>query len=251
MDVSVCTPVYRAHGEPNVATLAASMDRALDSLAGELIVALNGISGANAGVPLTARTVDLGVNRGVSPGWNAAAGIASGAVLVFANDDVVLGDDALRVMYDSLMSRPEAGVVGPVGTFWDLVAPAHTGRVDLTGHPPGDVVPCDVISGFLFAMRREVWEALGGFDEAYAPCSMEEVDLCTDVRLRLGLNCYAVAGLGYEHDYGISVSRPWTRIEHNGRKEFLRSIHVRNLRRFRGKWRGRVAAGGSPRGSAT
>jgi GT2 family glycosyltransferase len=240
VDVSVCVPVYRAHAEPNLATLADTMERALDGLRGELVVALNGISEAEAGVPPWARSIDLGVNRGVSPGWNAAAANARGAVLVFSNDDVLLGSRALRLMHDALISHPEAGVVGPDGTRWDLSVPKHLEWLDLSRRAPGEVEACDVVSGFLFAVRREVLEAVGGFDEAYAPCSMEEVDFCTDVRKRLGLECYAVAGVDTEHEYGISVSRPWTRIRHSGRTEFLRSIHVRNVRHFRSKWQGVV-----------
>jgi GT2 family glycosyltransferase len=240
VDVSVCVPVYRAHGAPNLATLAGTMERALDGLEGELVVALNGISEADAGVPAWARSVDLGVNRGVSPGWNAAAAAARGAVLVFSNDDVLLGSRALRLMHDALMTHPEAGVVGPDGTRWDLSVPKHLEWLDLSDREPGETQACDVVSGFLFAVRREVLQAVGGFDEAYAPCSMEEVDFCTDVRKRLGLECYAVAGIETEHEYGISVSRPWTRVRHSGRTEFLRSIHVRNVRHFRGKWQGVV-----------
>jgi GT2 family glycosyltransferase len=240
VEVSVCVPVYRAHAEPNLATLAASLERGLDGLAGELVVALNGISAADARVPPSARSVDLGENRGVSPGWNAAASAARGAVLVFANDDVVLGQGALRLMHDALASRPEAGVVGPDGTIWDLGAPKHLEYLDLSGRSPGEVEGCDVVSGYLFAVRAEVLAALGGFDEAYAPCSWEEVDLCTDVRKRLGLQCYAVAGIEAEHEYGISYARPWTRIHHNGRREFLRSIHIRNREYFQRKWQGQV-----------
>jgi GT2 family glycosyltransferase len=240
VDVSVCVPVYRAHGEPNLATLAGTMERALDGLRGELVVALNGISETDAGVPAWGRSVDLGVNRGVSPGWNAAAAAAHGAVLVFSNDDVLLGHRALRLMHDVLSTHREAGVVGPDGTRWDLSVPKHLEWLDLSNRQPGELEACDVVSGFLFAVRREVLQAVGGFDEAYAPCSMEEVDFCTDVRKRLGLECYAVAGIETEHEYGISVSRPWTRVRHSGRTEFLRSIHVRNVRHFRSKWQGVV-----------
>jgi GT2 family glycosyltransferase len=237
VDVSVCVPVYKAHAEPNLNTLAASIERALGGLRGELVVALNGISAADAGVPADARVVDLEINRGVSPGWNAAAGLAQGDVLVFANDDVLLGSDALRLMHAVLTAREDAGVVGPDGTLWDLVAPKHLRWVEPDGLRAGEVVLCDVVSGFLFALRREVLASLGGFDEAYAPCSYEEVDLCTAVRKQLGLNCYVVAGVQAEHDYGISVSNPWRRIRHNGRKELLRSVHIRNERYFRKKWR--------------
>ncbi len=240
VDISVCVPVYKAHQEPNLATIGATMDRALDGLRGELVVALNGISATEAAAPPWARTIDLGVNRGVSPGWNAAARAAKGSVLVFANDDLALGPRALRLMGDVLTTRPDAGVVGPLGTLWDLSVPKHLQRLDLSDREPGELEACDVVSGFLFAMRREVWEALGGFDEAYAPCSMEEVDLCTDVRKRLGLKCYAVAGVDSEHEFGISVTRPWKRISHNGRTEFLRTVHVRNVRHFRDKWHGLV-----------
>jgi GT2 family glycosyltransferase len=240
VDVSVCVPVYRAHAEPNLSTLADTMEQALDGLSGELVVALNGISRQDAGVPTQASTVDLGVNRGVSPGWNAAAAEAQGAVLVFANDDVLLGPSALRLLHDVLDTHQEAGVVGPVGTRWDLSAPKHLDWVDLSALQPGEVAACEVVSGFLFAIRRETLDAVEGFDEAYAPCSYEEVDLCTDVRVRLGLQCYAVAGVQTTHEYGISVSNPWKRIRHNGRSELLRSIHRRNARHFRQKWKGRV-----------
>jgi O-antigen biosynthesis protein len=240
IDVSVCVPVYKAHDEPNLATTGSSLEQALDGLRGELVVALNGVSASEAGAPGWARTVDLGVNRGVSPGWNAAADAASGTVLVFANDDVVLGAGSLRLLYETLIAHEEAGVVGPAGSMWDLQTPKHLEHLDLAGMAAGELRECDVVSGFLFAMRREVWEGLGGFDEAYAPCSMEDVDLCTDVRKRLGLKCYALAGVQVEHEYGISVTSPWRRIRHNGRAELLRSIHVRNLRHFREKWRGRV-----------
>ena len=237
-EVSVCVPVYKGHAEPNLASVASRMHDALDGLKGELVVALNGISAADAEAPAWARVVDLGQNRGVSPGWNAAARAAGGRVLVFCNDDVLLGAGSLRLLHDVLVEHEEAGVVGPDGTIWDLTVPKHLERLDLSGRPAGALEACEVISGYLFAMRAEVWKALGGFDEAYAPCSMEEVDLCTDVRMRLGLQCYAVAGVEVQHDYGISVTRPWKRIRHNGRSEFLRTIHVRNERHFRRKWRG-------------
>jgi len=237
LDVSVCVPVYRAHPRPNLASLADTMESALDGLRGELVVALNGVTIEESRAPEWAQTVDLGVNRGVSPGWNAAAEVASGNVLVFANDDVLLGARSLRVMHDVLLAREEAGIVGVVGTRWDLRAPKHLEYLDLSGTATGSVHACDVVAGFLFAMRRNVWQALGGFDEAYAPCSLEDVDACTAVRKQLGLECYAITGVEYEHEFGISVTSPWKRIRHNGRSELLRSVHMRNLRHFRRKWR--------------
>ena len=236
-DISVCVPVYRAHGEPNIATVAATLQDGLDGLRGELVVALNGISAEEAGVPDSATVVDLGVNRGVAPGWNAAAAASRGAIVVFANDDLALGRGALAMLRAALLEHPEAGIVAPAGSRWDLSAPKHLEHVDLAGLGPGELRECDAVGGFLFALRREVFEAAGGFDEAYAPCSMEEIDLCTTITHRLGLKCYAVAGVEVVHEYGISVANPWKRVRHNGRSELLRSIHVRNVRHYRRKWR--------------
>jgi O-antigen biosynthesis protein len=236
-DISICTPVYRAHPAPNLVTLAASLPAALDRIEGELVVALNGISATRAGVPPFAITVDLGVNRGVAPGWNAAARAARADVLCFANDDVLPGAGALRLLVEALRERPEAGVVGPVGTRWDIAKARHLAWLPNDSGEPGEVIPCEVVSGFLFACRREVYDAVGGFDERYAPFSWEEVDFCTAVRAR-GLRCYQVTGVEHEHEFGVSSrQRPWRRARWDGRSQSIWWIHRRNRRRFMRKWR--------------
>ena len=242
-DVSVCVPVYRVHGAPHVATLAADLSAALDGLTGELVVALNGVDADAVGVPPEAGTVASEVNRGVAPGWNAAAARATGATLCFCNDDVRLGAGSLRRLHDALRAHEDAGVVGPVGTRWDVARGRHLGWIDLGGVPDGDVRECEVVSGFLFATRRDTFEAAGGFDEAYAPFSYEEVDFCTTARLDLGLRCYAVAGVAYEHEFGVTAAwRPWRRVRFDGRSESVWSIDRRNRRHFLAKWSERAAS---------
>jgi GT2 family glycosyltransferase len=236
VQVSVCVPSYRAHDAPNLATLAAALPAALDGVSGELVVALNGIDASAARVPDGAVSVDLGVNRGVAPGWNAAAAQASGSILCFANDDLELGPGSLATLARVLQQRPEAGVVGPVGTRWDIAAGSHERWLDLSDRAPGEVEACEVISGFCFATRRATFDAVGGFDEFYAPASWEEVDFCTAVREH-GLRCYAVAGVEVAHEWGISQrAMPWKRVRFDGRSETLRSIHRRNRRHFLSKW---------------
>jgi GT2 family glycosyltransferase len=234
--ISVCVPVYRAHGPPNVASLGAALPAALDGEDGELVVALNGISASAAGAPSSARTVDLGANRGVAPGWNAAAEAAAGDILVFANDDVELGERSLATLAGALRSRRDAGVVGPVGATWDASRGVQREQVGAHGLRPGELRACDVLSGFLFAVRRETWAAAGGFDEAYAPASFEEIDFCYAVR-RLGFGSYVVGGIDVAHRWGVSSRQPpWRRIAWDGRRELLWSIHRRNRRRFVEKW---------------
>ena len=236
MDVSVCVPVYRAHGAPNAATLAAALPAALGGREGELVVTLNGLSAADAGIPDGVRTVAHAENLGVAPGWNSAARVAQGDVLVFANDDVELGPGALAALDDVVRRHPEAGIAGPVGARWDFAAGQHLQTVDGHDLARGDLREVDAVSGFLFAVRREVFERVGGFDEAYAPASWEEVDLACAVRAA-GLRSYVVGGLDVGHEWGISARAPvWQRVRWGGRSELLWSIHRRNRRHFLEKW---------------
>jgi GT2 family glycosyltransferase len=182
------------------------------------------------------RTVDLGVNKGVAPGWNAAAREAAGDVLVFANDDVALGPDSLALLHGALTEHGDAGVVGPVGTRWDIPVGEHREWVDTASLPAGAVAECEVVSGFLFACRASLWRDLGGFDEFYAPASWEEVDFCTAARAQ-GLRNYAVAGVQAPHEWGVSRRQmPWARVRYDGRSESWRSIHRRNRKHFLDKW---------------
>jgi GT2 family glycosyltransferase len=241
--ISVCVAVYRVHEAPNVAAIAAALPAALDGQDGELVVALNGIEGAAAGVPEGARTVDLGVNLGVAPAWNAAARAARGDVLAFCNDDVALGAGSLSRLAEVLRQRPDAGVVGPVGSRWDIAGAKHVAWVERDGDRAPALSACEVVSGFMFACRRQTWKAVGGFDEFYAPASWEEVDFCTAVRAA-GERCYAVAGVLCNHEWGVSRRQPpWARAHWNGRSETWRSIHRRNRRHFLAKWAAHPIAG--------
>ncbi|HEX4188695.1 MAG TPA: glycosyltransferase [Solirubrobacteraceae bacterium] len=233
--ISLCTAVYRAHAAPDVAGLAGTLSAALDGHPGELVVALNGVEAGAVGVPDGVATVAMGANRGVAPAWNAAARAASGDLLVFCNDDVELGPASLRRLADALLSRPDTGVVGPVGSRWDIAEARHVAWVG-PGRTPGELAPCEVVSGFLFACRRATWERVGGFDEFYAPASWEEVDFCTAVRAEGG-RCYAVAGVDCRHEWGVSRRQPpWARAHWDGRSETWRSVHRRNRRHFLEKW---------------
>lgn len=235
-DVSVCVAVYKQHRKPNLATLAESMREALGPLRGELIVALNGVSAKEAGVPSDASTVAFEVNRGVPVAWNAAARLARAPVLCIVNDDVILGRDSLVLLHQALRREPTAGVVGPVGTRWDVASARHLSYVSLEGMKPGDLCECEVLSGFLMATPKRVFDSIGGFDEAYSPCGFEEVDYCTSVRLGAGLRCFAVAEVGFTHEFAISAARSWRRVSYDGRRESLGSIARRNRLYFLTKW---------------
>jgi GT2 family glycosyltransferase len=234
--ISVCVAVYRAHERPNVAEIGANLVTALQGRDSELVVALNGIDAELAGAPASAVTVDLGANRGVAPAWNAAARAAGGDMLVFCNDDVELGPGSLARLAEVLETHGDAGVVGPVGSRWNLVRGKHMAWTHADPASANGLAACEVVSGFLFACRRQTWEAVGGFDETYAPASWEEVDFCTAIRAT-GARCFAVSGVPCKHEWGVSRRKPpWARARWDGRSETWISIQRRNRRHFLKKW---------------
>jgi GT2 family glycosyltransferase len=235
-DISICVAVYKRHGEPNLGSLVASLPGALGQLKGELVVALNGITAADAAVPADSSRVAFEVNRGVPMAWNAAARLARAPVLCIVNDDVILGRDSLVLLHRALTRESTAGVVGPVGTRWDITHAQHLSYLGLEELPRGELRECEVVSGFLFATPKHVFDSIGGFEEAYTPCGYEEVDYCTAVRLRAGLNCFAVAGVEFTHKFSISAARSWRRVHYDGRSESIKSISRRNRRHFLAKW---------------
>jgi GT2 family glycosyltransferase len=243
--ISVCVAVYKAHTPPNLASIGAELEQASLGWTSELVVALNGITAQAAEVPAGAEVVDLRVNMGVAPGWNAAARAARGEILIFCNDDVRLGRGSLALLAETLQAHPQAGVVGPAGSSWDIDAGRHVAWVEPPVGSTGELAECDVVSGFLFACRKGTWEQVGGFDEFYAPASWEEVDFCTAVRAEGG-RCYVVSGIEQAHAWGVSRRQmPWARARWNGRSETWRSIHRRNRRHFLAKWQGQPVASAS------
>ena len=234
--LSVCVAVYRRHRSPNLSTLLKDLPEAAAGIPYEVLVVLNGISARAAGVNGKVRLISHPRNRGVPTAWNAAARAAQGDVLVVVNDDVRLGPGSLAMLKAALDDGPAMGAAGPVGTRWDLSVPRHLAYVYTASLEPGAAVECEVLSGFLFATPRATWEAVGGFDEAYSPCGFEEVDYCTSVRLLVGQRCCCIAGVPFEHQFGVSAKRSWRRIRWDGQSERLGSIARRNRAFFQVKW---------------
>lgn len=159
--------------------------------ADEILLVDNGIA-ADLPQALTSapvRRLGTGENTGFTGGCRAAAEAAGGEVLVFVNSDAVVRPGAL----DVLVRAARDGGTGVVGGCLrladqpDLVNsagnPLHYLGVTWAGHcgepavdhqRAGEVA---VATGGLCALRREVWDELGGFDEAYFAYH-EDTDLC-------------------------------------------------------------------------
>ena len=148
-------------------------------------------------------------NLGVAEGLNQAVAATRAPVIVLLNQDVELHDGCLAALADTF--TPSVAVVGakllyPDGTIqhaggwlqrplWlaqhDGIGEADDGRWDalrvadaLAASPSLAPVPPDLeyVTGAVFAVRRGVWDSLGGMDTLFSPAYFEEVDFCFRAR---------------------------------------------------------------------
>lgn len=158
----------------------------------ELILVDNGIkrpAETATAWPARVQVVGDGSNTGFAGGCNLGAQECHSTVLVFVNSDAILRPGAL----DALISKagePQGGIVGGclrLADSPDLINSAgnplqflgvtwagHCGEPARDHQVPG---PVAVATGGLFALSRELWTELGGFDSMYFAYH-EDVDLC-------------------------------------------------------------------------
>jgi N-acetylglucosaminyl-diphospho-decaprenol L-rhamnosyltransferase len=164
------------------------------------------------------RVLETGSNLGFAGGNNAGARVALGARLVFLNNDTVAAPDWLEQLTRALDTRPSFGLATS-----RIVRMDDPSRVDSAGdgylraggaykrgHGAGAsayAAPQEVFGacGAAFMIRREVFDALGGFDESFFMV-YEDVDLSYRARL-LGYGCWYAADAVVRHAGSATLGR--------------------------------------------
>ena len=153
-----------------------------------------------------------GTNSGSAGGNNRGAAAARGAYLVFLNPDTVLQPGALTALLAPLEQAGEVALTTACIVYMDRTAIVNTcgntmHYTGLTycrgaGQPRSayrESCEVDAVSGAAFAIRREVFEELGGFDEQFF-LYVEDTDLSWRARLA-GYRCLYVADAVVAHAY--------------------------------------------------
>jgi hypothetical protein len=186
----------------------------------ELIVVDNGSTDGSVDVVRTefpwARLIRAG-NIGYSGGNNLGAAQARGEYLMFLNPDTVLQASALDALLTPLERASNVALTTPCIVYLsppDVVNTCGT-TIHYTGlaycrganRPRTDYETSsevDAVSGAAFAIRRAVFEELGGFDDRFF-MYVEDTDLSLRARLA-GYRCLYVAEAVVRHDYQLSYS---------------------------------------------
>ena len=193
------------------------------------------------------RFIRNSVNLGYLRSNNALAHLARGEFLLLLNNDTVIQPGALAALLDVFASRPDAGIAGarllyPDGRLQEAGAEVFAdGRTVRRGWRQREnpafhdrVEQVDYCSAACILIPRELFLAVGGFDERYLPGYYEDVDLAFKVR---------AAGRGV-------YFQPAARVIHveNASSDFKRACRQAavNQPKFREKWAAVLDAGDHP-----
>jgi GT2 family glycosyltransferase len=156
-------------------------------------------------------------NAGFAGACNQGADYAKGDTLVFLNQDTRVQPGWLRGLLAALEHDPTVGLVTS-----KLLLMSHPGQIQMCGQDIhftgfsfgrgllsasdgyGRLEKVGAVSGASFAIRRNLWEQLGGFD----PCLFmyyEETDLCWRAKLAGFSSLYCPDSVAY-HDYSVTSS---------------------------------------------
>lgn len=140
------------------------------------------------------------VNLGFPGNCNAGAARGTAPIIIFCNQDI-LAVKGMSDGWDAIISmafkvHPEVGIIGPRLLFKNLAIQSAGGLFDRDCQPYhrclGYVNPFTAevsisreipwVTGAFFAIRRNLFEQIGGFDMAYRGGYFEDVDMCLKVR---------------------------------------------------------------------
>lgn len=237
MNLSVILPFYEQL-IPALTCLNSLM--AMSTQASEYLVQDDCSPSANAPMlisPLVARVERNERNLGFAGNCNAGAARAHGDVLFFVNQDV-LAMPQISAAWDrflvNVFEDPAVGIVGPKllfpdgsiqsagGMFDGHCQPFHRclGYRDAMYQEVNTPMQVGWVTGAALAIRRSLFEKLGGFDTAYGRGYFEDVDLCCKAQVA-GFKVWYEPRCTLFHSVGSSGGNP----------DFMRNAQL-----FKSRW---------------
>jgi len=238
---TVSIVVLTRHRPERLERCLAALARLPDLVSHEILVLLNGADDDVRAMFETrvhrVRVLESPVNLGFAAGSNMGAAASTGRYLAFLNDDTEVEAGWLQSLVEIADLDPRVGAVGscilfPDGSvqelgsiIWQDGSTMGLGRGEPSESPAVSFVrEVDYCSACSLLVRREAWDAVGGFCEDYFPAYYEDVDLCLSIR-----------ALGYR-----VLCAPRSRVRHHegGSSDpgFRLFLHRYQRRRFRQRW---------------
>lgn len=130
-------------------------------------------------------------NIGFLKACNQARSLVNSPSILLLNNDAIVHAGAFQAAFSKLGEEPTNGVVGAKilhldgllqeagSIIWNDATCLGVGRRDDPNKNKYNFSrTVDYVSGAFFLTSTQIWDELGGFDEALAPCYYEETDFC-------------------------------------------------------------------------
>lgn len=199
------------------------------------------------------RLVENGTNIGVAKAYNRGAALVTGRYMQMLNTDMVLVNNAIKILMDFLETHPEAGACAGKLRNTDLTTQVSYGSfpgllqafseafglrhlIPFVHWPQAGICPdesitkpleAEYLSGADMLIRKEVIDKLGFFDERYTSYC-EETDFCYRIRHQTPWKLYYVPQSEIIHFGGQSFSKVpeyRLRLMYSGYNKFLKKHH--------------------------
>ena len=223
VDVSVVIVNYKTKGL--VKECIKSIKNHTKTVSYEIIVVDNASEDISELQSDTVQSVQLKENVGFGRANNAGANISNGNALFFLNPDTVLINEAIDILYDTLMNVPDCGVCGanlydvdynPIHSYYyctmslkhalrcATMAEKRIHHISNQHNFEDELKSVDYITGADLMIRKNLFCEIGGFNPGIF-MYYEDVDLCSKVRNR-HKKCYSVPKAKIQHLEGQSFT---------------------------------------------
>ena len=177
------------------------------------------------------------VNRGFASAVNQGLRRARGEYLVIVNNDIVITSGWLEHFAETIESNGAYGILGPVTNYisgpqmlqavpYSSIPEMHTFARRRWEQFGAKIEQADTLRGFCMFIKRDVIEAIGGFDERFKIGNYEDDDFCLRAQQK-GFSCGVAVGI-FIHHYGSATFKTL--------KKDYGEILQENAQKFAEKW---------------
>jgi GT2 family glycosyltransferase/glycosyltransferase involved in cell wall biosynthesis len=183
----------------------------------------------------------VGVNRFFGEGNNIGAESATGDILVFLNNDILVTENWLEPLIQELESDPKVGAVGPKFLYPDGTLQEAGAFIDSLGNSVqrgkgqsaglylfNERQEVHYVSAACIAIRKNDFLRVGGFNFIYEPAYYEDTDLCFSLRAA-GLSIVYQPDSVVVHKESQTTSAPRN-------SELLLGVSEKNRLKFLNRW---------------
>lgn len=189
------------------------------------------------------KVVQTDQRLGFAGACNTGIAASSGNTILFLNSDTVVPFVSICKLIEALHRDVRIGAAGPYSNHsheYQIVRPLYSDLRFLEEFASLFAIrtmpdePTDMLSGFCLAVKREVLDEVGGFDESFGSGTWEDNDLCYRI-VRSGRYLVRVSTAYIHHSSGSpSLSRTG---------EDTQVVFEANKARFQAKWTKELESG--------